>query len=59
MKSLVQEPLFHFLLIGAALFVIFEIFDDPAGPDSSQIVISVGLLMFGWAIKESVWWLAH
>jgi len=42
MKSLWREPLLHFLLIGAALFLVFEVFDDPAGPQSSRIVITDG-----------------
>lgn len=42
MKSLLREPLIHFLLIGAALFLSFEVFDDPAGPQSSRIDITNG-----------------
>jgi PPIC-type PPIASE domain len=46
MKSLMREPLIHFLLIGAALFLLFEVFDDPAGPQSSRIVIINGQIEF-------------
>ena len=31
MKSLLREPLVHFLLIGAALFVVFGLFDQRIG----------------------------
>ncbi len=46
MKSLLREPLIHFLFIGATLFLIFELFDDPAGPQSSRIVITTGQIEF-------------
>ncbi len=46
MKSLLREPLIHFLCIGAALFLLFELFDDPAGPQSSRIVITDGQIEF-------------
>jgi len=42
MKSLLREPLIHFLLIGAALFLFFEVFDDPADPQSSRIDVTNG-----------------
>lgn len=42
MKSLLREPLVHFLLIGAALFLVFELFDNPAGQQSSRIEITNG-----------------
>ncbi len=46
MKSLLREPLVHFLCIGAALFLLFELFDDPAGPQSSRVVITNGQIEF-------------
>lgn len=46
MKSLLREPLIHFLFIGAALFLLFEVFDDPADPQSSRIVISNGQIEY-------------
>ena len=46
MKSLLREPLIHFLLIGAALFLLFEVFDDPVGPQSSRVVITNGQIAF-------------
>lgn len=55
MKSLLREPLVHFLLIGAALFIMFEIFDDPVGPDTSHIVISAGQIEFLSANFSRTW----
>jgi len=46
MKVLLREPLVHFLLIGAAMFLIFELLDDPTGPQSNQIVITKGQIEF-------------
>ncbi len=46
LKSLIREPLLHFLFIGATLFLIFEVSDDPTGPQSSQIVITEGQIEF-------------
>ena len=43
LKTLIREPLLHFVLIGAALFVLFELADDgsPAATDK-RIVVSAG-----------------
>ncbi len=43
LKTLIREPLLHFVLIGAALFVLFEPADDgsPVATDK-QIVVSAG-----------------
>ena len=46
MKAFIKEPLFHFLLIGAVLFLIFKVYDDPAGSQSSQIIITDGQIAF-------------
>jgi hypothetical protein len=46
LKFFLREPLVHFLLIGATLFLIFAIFDDPAGPQSSRIVITDGQIEY-------------
>jgi len=46
LKSFLREPLIHFLLIGAAFFFIFAVFDDPAGPQSSRIVITNGQIEY-------------
>jgi hypothetical protein len=41
-KKLIKDPLLHFLLIGAALFLIFEIAKGPGGDQESRIVITQG-----------------
>lgn len=46
MKAFIKEPLVHFLLIGAVLFLIFKVYDDPADSQSSRIVISDGQIEF-------------
>jgi PPIC-type PPIASE domain len=46
LKSFLREPLIHFLFIGAALFLIFAVFDDPAGPQSNRIVITNGQIEY-------------
>lgn len=46
MKAFMKEPLVHFLLIGAVLFLIFNVYDDPAGSQSSQITITEGQIDF-------------
>lgn len=41
LKNLIREPLLHFMLIGAALFLIYYLQNDTgAGDDSNQIVIT-------------------
>lgn len=39
MRALLREPLVHFLLIGAALFVAFGLTRDPAGKAPNRIVV--------------------
>ena len=55
MKSLLREPLVHFLLIGAALFLVFGLFNDPAGPQSDRIVITPGQIEFLKANFTRTW----
>jgi hypothetical protein len=43
MKSILREPLVHFLLLGALLFLYFE-WRGSGGPTSSRIVITPGLV---------------
>jgi hypothetical protein len=40
MKRLMREPLLHFLLLGAALFVAFAFLRDDSAPRQTQIVVS-------------------
>lgn len=42
MNKLVKDPLLHFLLIGALLFLVFGLFKRPAGIDEKRIVITLG-----------------
>jgi len=42
MKKLLQDPLLHFLLIGAALFILFELFKESATISENSIVITTG-----------------
>ncbi len=41
-KSLWREPLFHFLLIGAGLFLLFSIMNDPVSNNEKRIVVTPG-----------------
>ena len=42
LASLVREPLFHFLLTGAALFLIFGLRPGPEAESSNRIVVDAG-----------------
>jgi hypothetical protein len=42
LKSLLKEPLLHFLAIGAALFLVFQFNGGGAGPGSQRIVVTAG-----------------
>ena len=42
MKKLLKDPLLHFLLIGAALFLVFGLIKSPAGIEENRIVITSG-----------------
>lgn len=42
MKKLLKDPLLHFLLIGAALFLVFGFFKGPTGNEENKIVITRG-----------------
>ena len=42
MKKLLKDPLLHFLLIGAALFLAFGLIKSPAGIEENRIVITSG-----------------
>jgi hypothetical protein len=56
MTSIIREPLFHFLLIGAALFVIFGFVDErKAGGVNDQIVVSAGRIQQFENIFAKTW----
>lgn len=42
MINVLREPIVHFWVIGAVLFLTFELFDAPAGLEAEQIVITSG-----------------
>ena len=42
MPKLVHEPLLHFLILGAALFLVFEFTQEEAGPGERTIVVTAG-----------------
>lgn len=45
MKSILRQPLFHFLLIGLGFFVLFKFFGDKNDLDSKTIVVDKQALM--------------
>lgn len=38
LKSILREPLLHFLVIGAAVFAVFYAFNDPEPPQSDTVI---------------------
>jgi hypothetical protein len=42
MERVLREPLLHFLLIGAALFLVFHLNQGPAGDPTDRIVVTSG-----------------
>jgi hypothetical protein len=56
MTRIIREPLFHFLLIGAALFVIFGFVDErTTGGVNDQIVVSAGRIQQFENIFAKTW----
>lgn len=55
MKSFLREPLVHFLLIGTLLFLLFELFNNPAGPQSNRITVTNGQIEFLKARFAKTW----
>ena len=45
MKSFIKQPLVHFLLIGLAFFILFNIFGDKGEVDSKTIIVNKDALM--------------
>jgi len=44
MRELAREPLGHFLVIGAAIFVLFDLTNDPLDTQTKRIVVSQGVV---------------
>ncbi len=40
--KLLREPLVHFLILGAGLFLLFSMVGDSGNPPADRIVVSVG-----------------
>jgi hypothetical protein len=55
MQRLMREPLLHFLLLGAALFVAFSFLRDDSAPRQAQIVVSVGKIEHLAALFARTW----
>jgi hypothetical protein len=58
MKKLIKDPLLHFLLIGALLFLAFEFIKSPAGIQENSIVITSGDMPIGrllpWGLIRAI-----
>jgi PPIC-type PPIASE domain len=54
-KRLLTEPLLHFLLLGAAVFVVFAILDRPDGLKGGKIVVTAGKIEHLRASFTRVW----
>jgi hypothetical protein len=50
MRSTLHEPLFHFVVLGLALFLIWPFIADRVAPPSTQIVISQGQMQRAIAV---------
>jgi parvulin-like peptidyl-prolyl isomerase len=55
MKKLLKDPLLHFLLIGAALFIVFGLIKNPAGDQENNVVITWGDIEFIKANFSRTW----
>jgi len=55
MKKILHEPLLHFLLIGAALFLIFGLTRAPAGNAPNRIVVDAGQVELLTANFKRTW----
>lgn len=55
MKTLIREPLLHFLLIGGILFIVFGLFNNRSGGGTDRIVITPGQVDFLMANFKRTW----
>ena len=55
MKKILRDPLLHFLLIGAALFLVFALVKGPAGNEENRIVITGGDIEYLQANFTRTW----
>ena len=55
MKKLFKEPLLHFLIIGLAMFIIFDLLNDDITNNDKEILVTqsqADLLFFQWATQN-------
>jgi hypothetical protein len=56
LHRVIREPLLHFLVAGALIFAVYDAFDEPASPSSSNaIVIGDAEMQFLRAQFEKLW----
>lgn len=55
MKSVMKEPLLHFLLLGAGFFLAYSLVSGPERPSESTIVVSAGKIDHLSAIFGRTW----
>lgn len=55
LRRVLREPLFHFLLIGALLFIVFGLREDSATESSDRIVVDAGQIEQLVAQFERTW----
>ncbi len=51
----IREPLFHFLVLGAALFAVFSVTSDRDQPGEGEIVVSAGKIEHLTALFARTW----
>jgi peptidyl-prolyl cis-trans isomerase C len=55
MKKLFKEPLLHFLIIGLAMFIVFDLLNDDITNNDKEILVTLSqadLLFFQWATQN-------
>ena len=55
MRNLIRQPLVHFFLLGAALFVLFDVVNDDAGSAPGEIVVDANRIEALAARFERTW----
>jgi hypothetical protein len=55
MQNILKDPLLHFLLIGALLFLVFELIKSPVGNQENRIVITQGDIDYLQANFSRTW----
>ena len=54
-RTAVREPLFHFLLAGAGLFLLFNVVSEPEATGDDQIIVSAGQIEHLTTIFVKTW----